>query len=304
MISDVDIEEEIEIRSIKPSSISVRSARSMLNDEYIRELASSIRQQGLIQPITVRPLGGHFEIVAGHRRFKACKLLRWRAIPAIVRPLTDKDAFEIQLAENIHRLTMDPVEEAEAFRKYILEYGWGGVSELARVISKSEQFVSSRIQILRLPKEIIENISCNKIKTSHAIELVNLSEYDQKLITNTIITKNLSVRSVREIAKRSKQGEETEELINNFMIEENDNEINNSSYADLSIMGQIRLLKKALLTFRSTLVKIDGFIDEAEKKLDTDERIDTIQKLMQFRLQIHSIIDDTIKSIAEVNKKI
>jgi ParB family chromosome partitioning protein len=303
MISDVDIEEEIEIRSIKPSSVSVRSVRFLLSDEHIRELASSIRQQGLIQPITVRPLGGYFEIVAGHRRFKACKLLRWRTIPAIVRPLTDKDAFEIQLAENIHRLTMDPVEEAEAFRKYIIEYGWGGVSELARIISKSEQFVSGRIQILRLPKEIIEKVSCNNIKPSHAIELVNLSEYDQKLITNTIINKNLSVRSVREIAKRSKRGEKTKELINNFMVE-NDYEINNSNYSNISIMGQLRLLKKTLLTLRSTLVKIDRFIEEAEKKLETNERIDTIQKLMQFRLRIHSIIDDTIKAIAVANKKI
>lgn len=302
MITDVDIEEEIEIRNIKPSSISVRSVRSSLNDEHLRELASSIRQHGLIQPITVRPLEGSFEIVAGHRRFKACKLLRWRVIPAIVRSLTDKDAFEIQLTENIHRLTMDPVEEAEAFRKYIIDYGWGGVSELARVISKSEQFVSSRIQILRLPEEIIDNISCNKLKTSHAIELVNLSELDQKLITNTIINKSLSVRSVREIVKRSKQGEQTNELIDQLMIE-NNNEIN-SSYANLSIICQIKLLKKALLTLRSALVKIDGFIDEAEKKLDTNERIDTIRKLMQFRLQIHSIIDDNIKAIAEVNKKI
>jgi len=302
MITDVDIEEEIEIRNIKPSSISVRSVRSSLNDEHLRELASSIRQHGLIQPITVRPLEGSFEIVAGHRRFKACKLLRWRVIPAIVRSLTDKDAFEIQLTENIHRLTMDPVEEAEAFRKYIIDYGWGGVSELARVISKSEQFVSSRIQILRLPEEIIDNISCNKLKTSHAIELVNLSELDQKLITNTIINKSLSVRSVREIVKRSKQGEQTNELIDQLMIE-NNHEIN-SRYANLSIIGQIKLLKKALLTLRSALVKIDGFIDEAEKKLDTNERIDTIRKLMQFRLQIHSIIDDNIKAIAEVNKKI
>lgn len=301
MLSDVDIEEEIEIRNIKPSSISVRSVRSSVNDDHIRELASSIRQHGLIQPITVRPLEGIFEIVAGHRRFRACKLLRWRVIPAIVRSLSDKDAFEIQLTENIHRLTMDPVEEAEAFKKYILDYGWGGVSELARVICKSEQFVSCRIQILRLPNEIIDKISCNKIKTSHAIELVNLSEYDQKLLTDTIIDKSLSVRSVREIVKRSKQGEHTKELIDELMIE-NDSEINN--YVNLSITGQVKLLKKALLTLRSALVKIDGFIDEAEKKLDTNERIDTIHKLMQFRLQIHSIIDDNIKAIAEVNKKI
>ncbi len=302
MISDVDIEEEIEIRDIRPSSMSVRSVRASLNDEHMKELASSIRQHGLIQPITVRPLGGSFEIVAGHRRFKACKLLRWRVIPAIVRSLTDKDAFEIQLTENVHRLTMDPIEEAEAFKKYILDYGWGGVSELARVISKSEQFVSSRIQLLKLPKDILDNISYNKIKTSHAIELINLSENDQKLLTNTIIDKSLSVRSIREIIKRSRQGEQTQDLIDQLVMENNDNM--DSPFTNSSIMAQIKLLKKALLTLRSTLVKIDGFIDEAEKKLDTNERIDTIHKLMQFRLQMHSIIDDNIKAIAAINKKL
>lgn len=301
-MSDVDIEEIIDIHSIKPATISVRTNRS-LDDEQIKELASSIRQHGLIQPITVRPVGSYFEIVTGHRRFKACKILRWRTVPTIVRSLTDKAAFEIQLIENIHRLTLDPVEEAEAFKKYILDYGWGGVSQLARIISKSEQYVSSRIQILRLPKEIIVNISDNKMKTSHAIELVNLNEDDQKTITDTIINKNLSVRSVREIIRHVKQGEQSKEFIDQIMIDDLKEGVN-SNKTNQSIMNQIRLLKKSLLSLRSVLVKIDVLIDEADKKLDTNERIEIIHKLMQFRLQIHAIIDDNIKAIAETNKKL
>ncbi len=301
-MSDVDIEEIIDIHSIKPATISVRTNRS-LDDEQIKELASSIRQHGLIQPITVRPVGSYFEIVTGHRRFNACKILRWRTIPTIVRSLTDKAAFEIQLIENIHRLTLDPVEEAEAFKKYILDYGWGGVSQLARIISKSEQYVSSRIQILRLPKEIIVNISDNKMKTSHAIELVNLNEDDQKIITDTIINKNLSVRSVREIIRHVKQGEQSKEFIDQIMIDNLKDGVN-SNKTNQSIMNQIRLLKKSLLSLRSVLVKIDVLIDEADKKLDTNERIEIIHKLMQFRLQIHAIIDDNIKAIAKTNKKL
>lgn len=301
-MSDVDIEEIIDIHSIKPATISVRTNRS-LDDEQIKELASSIRQHGLIQPITVRPVGSYFEIVTGHRRFNACKILRWRTIPTIVRSLTDKAAFEIQLIENIHRLTLDPVEEAEAFKKYILDYGWGGISQLARIISKSEQYVSSRIQILRLPKEIIVNISDNKMKTSHAIELVNLNEDDQKIITDTIINKNLSVRSVREIIRHVKQGEQSKEFIDQIMIDNLKDGVN-SNKTNQSIMNQIRLLKKSLLSLRSVLVKIDVLIDEADKKLDTNERIEIIHKLMQFRLQIHAIIDDNIKAIAKTNKKL
>lgn len=103
------VEELINIRSIKPAAISVRTCKSSLEQEAIKELAASIRQHGLIQPITIRPIESGFEIVAGHRRFLAYKLLRWRVIPSIVRCLSDKDAFEVQLVENIHRRTMDPI---------------------------------------------------------------------------------------------------------------------------------------------------------------------------------------------------
>lgn len=302
MLSDVDVEEKIELQNIRSSSISVRSSRTLADDQNIKELASSIRQHGLLQPITVRPIEKHFEIVAGHRRFKACKLLRWRVIPTIVRQLSDKDAFEIQLVENIHRLTMDPIEEAQAFKKYILDYGWGGVSELARIISKSEQYVSSRIQILRLPKEILENVTHNKLKPSHAIELVNLNNDAQKLMTNLIVNNNLSVRSIRDIIRHSKQRQETSELIDQVMIYEHDE--TTPPIANQSTISEQKLLKKSLLCLRIVLVKIDGLIDEADKKLENDDRIELIQKLMRYRLQIHSIIDENIKAIAEVNKRL
>jgi ParB family transcriptional regulator, chromosome partitioning protein len=299
MLNDVVIEEHINIHSVRPSSIPVRISRSSLDGEAIKELAASIRQHGLIQPITVRPVENGFEIVAGHRRFKACKLLRWRVIPAMVRSLSDQDAFEIQLIENIHRMTMDPIEEAEAFKKYILDYGWGGVSQLSRVISKSEQFVSSRIQLLRLPKEIIDNISQNKLKVSHAMELLNLNDEDQKFITSVVLNKNLSVQSVREIVRHVKQGEQVlnQDPIDNFNEETNGN--NNRS-----TMKQIRLLKKTLLSLRISLTRIDSLIDEANRRLDASERIEIVSKLMQFRLKIHSMIDEDIRAITELNKKL
>ncbi|MGI0045508.1 MAG: ParB N-terminal domain-containing protein, partial [Nitrososphaeraceae archaeon] len=97
------IDELIDIRSIRPASISVRLCKTSIPSENIKELASSIREHGLIQSITVRPLNGGFEIIAGHRRFYACKLLRWKKIPARVISFSDKDAFEIQLVENMQR---------------------------------------------------------------------------------------------------------------------------------------------------------------------------------------------------------
>jgi len=304
MLNDVAIEESISMRSIRPASIPVRTYKSSLEGKAIKELATSIRQHGLIQPITVRPVENGFEIVAGHRRFKACKLLRWRVIPAMVRSLSNQDAFEVQLVENIHRMTMDPIEEAEAFKKYILDYGWGGVSQLSRVISKSEQFVSSRIQLLRLPKEIIDNISQNKLKVSHAIELVNLNDDDQKFIRSVVINRNLSVQSIREIVRHVKQGEQVQEIINQETIDNFNQETNvNNSNSQLTVK-QIRLLKKTLLSLRISLTRIDSLIDEANRKLDPSGRIEIISKLMQFRLKIHSMIDEDIRTITELNKKL
>jgi ParB family transcriptional regulator, chromosome partitioning protein len=292
------IDELIDIRSIRPASISVRVCKTSIPSENIKELASSIREHGLIQSITVRPLKGGFEIIAGHRRFYACKLLRWKKIPARVISFSDKDAFEIQLVENMQRMTMDPIEEAEAFRKYILDYGWGGVSQLARVISKSEQYVSSRIQILKLPTEIIEQISQDRLKVSHALELKPLSEHQQRMVAKDIISRNLSLRQVREIARHEKREYECDQ-------EFNDEDPNYDSTSDINddrrhIHKQIKLLKKTLLSLRISLSRIDSLIEEANEKLYEDKRVKITSILMEFRLEIHSMIDKNLRIVSEL----
>lgn len=164
---DTSIVEQIEMKMIRPSEFAVRD--QFLNDGSQDEtLMNSIKEHGLLQPILVRPLSHGFEIVAGHRRFQTCRSLRWRFVPCKIREMTDKQAFEIQLTENIQRKSMDPVEEAEAFRRYVVDFGWGGVSELAKKIGKSEEYVSHRIQLLRLPADIKEQIINSKINVSQA----------------------------------------------------------------------------------------------------------------------------------------
>ncbi|MGA7368594.1 MAG: ParB/RepB/Spo0J family partition protein [Nitrososphaeraceae archaeon] len=288
------IDELIDIRSIRPALISVRLCNSSIPSENIKELASSIREHGLIQPITVRPIKGGFEIVAGHRRYYACKFLRWKRIPARVVSFSDRDAFEIQLVENMQRMTMDPIEEAEAFRKYILEYGWGGVSRLAKVISKSEQYVSARIQILKLPSEILEQISEDRLKLSHALELTSLNEERQRIMASEIVIKNLSLRQVREIARYEKRHCEA--------TQDDDGEITIpvSSQDHYEINKQIKLLKKTLLSLRILLSRIDGLIEESNEKLYEDKRVKINSTLMEFRLEIHSMIDRNLRIISEL----
>ncbi|MPZ05017.1 MAG: ParB/RepB/Spo0J family partition protein [Nitrososphaeraceae archaeon] len=288
------IDELIDIRSIRPASISVRLCKTSIPSENIKELASSIREHGLIQSITVRPLNGGFEIIAGHRRFYACKLLRWKKIPARVITFSDKDAFEIQLVENMQRMTMDPIEEAEAFRKYILDYGWGGVSQLAKVISKSEQYVSSRIQILKLPTDIIEQISQDRLKVSHALELKLLNEDKQRMVAREIISKRLSLRQVREIARHEKREYEYDGEDTKY---DSTSDINDDH---THIHKQVKILKRTLLSLRISLSRLDSLIEEANEKLYEDKRVKITSILMGFRLEIHSMIDKNLRIISEL----
>src|SRR5215831_7592564 len=154
---DTSIVEHIEMKMIKPSQFAVRNKFQKISPED-DSLVASIREHGLLQPILIRPLTQGFEIVAGHRRFQACRSLRWRFISCKIREMSDKQAYEIQLTENMQRKSMDPVEEAEAFRRYVVDFGWGGITELAKKIGKSEVYVSHRLQLLKLPDEIKERI--------------------------------------------------------------------------------------------------------------------------------------------------
>ena len=195
---DTSIVEQIEMKMIRPSEFAVR-------DQFLKDgsqdetLMNSIKEHGLLQPILVRPLSHGFEIVAGHRRFKTCRSLRWRFVPCKIREMTDKQAFEIQLTENIQRKSMDPVEEAEAFRRYVVDFGWGGVSELAKKIGKSEEYVSHRIQLLRLPEDIKERIINSKINVSQALELTSIPSDRQSEIVSYVMNSNPTIKQIREV---------------------------------------------------------------------------------------------------------
>jgi ParB family chromosome partitioning protein len=266
----------------------------------------------LFHPIIVRPVDRGFEIVAGNRRFEACRFLRWKYVPVKVRELSEKDAFEIQLTENIQRMTLSAIDEARAFKKYTTEFGWGGESDLARRISRSEQYVSNRIQLLRLPKEIIDEIAQNRLKVSHAAELVNLDEHEQKIINDAIIGEKLTVRDVREIRKhanlkrRQKVKSELAERESNqdyyaHTITEN---LTNATRTNDTIKQRIKLLQKAQVCLRVSLYRLDTLIHESDEKLSREEHSEVNNLLMQFRLKVHSMMDDSIKAISKLNKKL
>jgi ParB family chromosome partitioning protein len=277
------------MKMIRPSSFAVRDKFQKYCEDD-ESLIISIREHGLIQPILIRPLSHGFEIVAGHRRYQACKSLRWRFIPCKVCEMTNKQAFEIQLSENIQRKSMDPIEEAEAFRRYVIDFGWGGVSDLAKKIGKSEEYVSHRIQLLKLSEETKRKIASNMLNVSKAIEISTIPIEKQSEIVGEIIENNLSVKRIREL-KMILRDNITEDYSNLGFASGN-------NYLSKSF----KITKKASLSLKVTLARIDNLIEESQISIEPEQRTEIINFLMELRIRIHELIDDTIK-FKNYNKK-
>ena len=274
---DTSIVEHIELKMIRPSQFSLRDKSQKIANEDNMLLCNSIKEHGLLQPILIRPLTHGFEIVAGHRRFHACRSLRWRFISCKIREMSDKQAYEIQLTENIQRKSMDPIEEAEAFRRYVMDFGWGGVTELAKKIGKSEEYVSHRIQLLKLPQEIKSRIIASKLNVSQALELTSISTERQSQIIEHVISNDLTVKQIREVKSLLREDlfEDTKDLRKSYQA--------------------IRIGKKTCLALRVTLARIDNLIDDVQTTIEPGQRAEIINFLMGIRLKIHTVIDEAIR---------
>lgn len=227
--------------------------RSNLNG--VEELAESIKHVGLLQPIIVRVNDAHsFEIVAGYRRFNACKKIGWRKITCHVVELDDKTAFEVSLIENVQRQTLNPIEEGLAFRNYVNKFGWGGVSDLAEKISKSPGYVSKRIGLVELPDSVIDLLSKCEISISAAEELLPISSRDEQTkIAIVIRNKKLPLRKVRQLVK------------NNSIVADSDSL--SSSLADNPLYTKDRILKsidKSIITLRIAVKKLGEIMEGVE----------------------------------------
>ncbi len=280
-VFDNSLVEPIGIRMIRPSQSPVRYADPADSAE-LANLKSSIKEHGLLQPIVVRPLEHGFEIVAGHRRFAACKSLRWRFIPCKICEFSDKQAYEIQLTENLQRKTMDPIEEAEAYQKYVVDFGWGGVSELGRKIGKSEEYVSHRMQLLKLPEDVRVKVAGNAIGISQALEITTADPSIKEELANDIACNKLTVRQIRQIKHRLAKSRK------------NDFDAYAKSKGD-------QVIRKSSLALRIALSRIDDLVEDAHRA-NAKERTELVQFLLGLRRRVHSMIDDTLKYKKERSK--
>ena len=172
--------------------------REVFDEKALKELAVSIKEHGVIQPIIVRNINGKYEIIAGERRYKASALAGLTKIPAIIRNLDDKESSKVALLENLQRRNLNPIEEARTYQK-ILELDQMTQEELAKTMGKSQSSVANKIRLLSLPDEIQDALLKEQISERHARALLSVTDTDkQKELMTKVVQTKMSVRALEE----------------------------------------------------------------------------------------------------------
>jgi len=205
--SELDVEQlkEIDIDRILPNS---QQPRKNFDEQGLEELANSIRQHGVIQPIVVRALeDGFFQLIAGERRWRASQRAGLTRVPAVVRQAGEHDTLEIALIENLQRQDLNPLEEAQAYERLIVDFGMTQ-DEVARRVGKNRATVANMLRLLKLPAEVQQWLRDNKLSAGHAKALLSLSEPDAILdAARRVIQGSLSVRHAEMLVGRIVKGE-------------------------------------------------------------------------------------------------
>lgn len=304
--------DSVDTKLITPPKSQLRDSR-----EDLDELIASIREKGLIEPIIVRPIGGMFEVVAGSRRFEACKRLRWSRIPCIIRNLSDKDAFEMSLSENIQRKTMNPLEEAMAFKRYVDTEGWGGESMLAKRIGKSQEYVSQRLSLLALPAAVKQRIIRHQINPSAAVEIARVSDARaQTGLSRRVAEDKLTIAVVREAVHSIKTGRTWQVAVQTAQANKNGHHGGLSPDAPLSAetaitdffgdgirhkdagQRQIEQIDNAVLILKLAQARLSTLVDSVSEDSDVWEMI------AEKRFLIHEMIDSLIKSKVKMSRRL
>lgn len=175
--------------------------RKRFDEEQLEELKESIQAHGLLEPIIVRPVDGRYEVVVGERRWRAAQMAGLAEIPAIVRSMSDREAMEIALVENLQREDLNPLEEAEAYRRLMEEFSLTQ-EEIAERVGKKRSTIANTLRLLELDPEIREDLASGKITGGHAKALLSIPGKAKRLrIARRIVEEGLSVRAVEELAR-------------------------------------------------------------------------------------------------------
>ena len=201
--------EEFKIVQIKDIQKNPYQPRKEFSEEKIQELAQSIKENGLIQPIIVRksPVLG-YEILAGERRYRASIAAGLAEVPVIVKQLSDQDMMLHSIIENLQRENLNSIEEAKAYQS-LIDKGFTH-TEIAEKMGKSRPYITNLVRLLGLPKHILTEVESGRLSQAHARLLIQLSSDKQDKLLNRIQTENLSVRQVEQILQKTKKSSKKE----------------------------------------------------------------------------------------------
>ncbi|NLK63380.1 MAG: ParB/RepB/Spo0J family partition protein [Fusobacteria bacterium] len=178
--------------------------RKEFDENKIRELAESIKENGIIQPIIVRKIGENYEIIAGERRYRAAIEAKFEKIPVIVRKAAEDKSLELAVIENIQRENLNAIEEGEAYELLIKKYSYTQ-EKLAKKLGKNRSTITNKLRILKLPDEIKEVIKKGELSAGHARTVLSLEDTNEQVdLVKKIISGNLSVRKTEDLVKNKK----------------------------------------------------------------------------------------------------
>lgn len=200
VVKEVKVQEQIclKLRDIEPNR---KQPRESFDNEALEELAESIKQYGVVQPLIVRKNGKHYEIIAGERRWRAAKMAGLKEVPVVIKEYTEQEMTEISLIENIQRENLNPVEEAKGYKRLVEEFHLKQ-EEVAAKVSKSRAAVANSMRLLKLDDSVLELLAAGQISTGHAKVLLELSDFEQqKYAAELIVEKSLSVRETEKLVK-------------------------------------------------------------------------------------------------------
>jgi ParB family chromosome partitioning protein len=199
LITNAEGPVEIPMEKIRPN---ISQPRVDFDQNRMQELVDSVRQKGLLQPILVRALGDGYEIIAGERRFRAAKALRWAKIPAIVRNTPSEESLELALIENIQREDLNALEEARAYERLLKEFHFTQEA-IASAVGKDRSSIANAVRLLSLPGKIQERLLHNELSAGHAKVLLGITDKGrQEWLCEKIIKEGLSVRQAEDLARQ------------------------------------------------------------------------------------------------------
>lgn len=240
--------EEFKIVQIKDIQKNPYQPRKEFSEEKIQELAQSIKENGLIQPIIVRqsPVIG-YEILAGERRYRASIAAGLSEIPVIIKKLSDQDMMIHSIIENLQREDLNPIEEAKAYQS-LIDKGYTH-ADIAEKMGKSRPYITNLVRLLMLPDFILTEVEAGKLSQAHARLLIQLSTDEQKKLLYRIQTEDLSVRQVEHLLKEEKNKKKSKEK--NHFIKEEEEKLKKLLGLDVQISLQKKEAGKITISFHN-----------------------------------------------------